>query len=283
MDAGTAADVRMRREKFDDRTHFRLRRRKGPGAELFEFLAPVGREVAIQVEALRVAGDTGHRDVDAVEVFDAPFGEHAKVFTARSVGRRTSHQKARLLWMLLPRAVRIGDPHLQDPAVTVEVFRDQPVERIFVERIAPRRRAHVARVIAHRPFGAVGVDARANVERARIECARDVCVVAALFHQPVDEIQTRAGRRKLDRMNVAVDPVGGLVLRRAGCALGQRHDWNGSAFVAGADRFQRNVVRILVGKAAQEIHQFVVAIKARVVDGGHGAGEGCGAGDDTGP
>ena len=125
-------------EKFDDRTHFRFGRGKRSGAELFEFLAPICREVAIQVEALRIAGDTRDGNADAVVVFDSSFGKHPEIFTARRIGRRAAHQQTRLLRMLFPRTVRIGDTHLQNSAVTVEVFCDQPIDRIFVKRIPPR-------------------------------------------------------------------------------------------------------------------------------------------------
>src|SRR4029450_6772258 len=65
-------------------------------------------------------------------------------------------------------------------------------------------------------------------------------------------------------------------------ARGHRHDRDRTPFVARSDSFERDIVGVFVGEAAQKSHQFFVAIKTRVIDGRHGtSGEGK-AGDDTG-
>jgi len=58
-------------------------------------------------------------------------------------------------------------------AVAVDVLDHQPFDRLFIERITACARAHVPRVLGERPFGAIGIDARADVEHARVEAARD--------------------------------------------------------------------------------------------------------------
>src|SRR4029453_3825939 len=71
VDAGAAADVRVLDEKVHHRAHLGFRRRIRTGAELLEFLSPVRREVAVQVEALRVAEHAGDLDRAAVGACDA--------------------------------------------------------------------------------------------------------------------------------------------------------------------------------------------------------------------
>ncbi len=202
-------------KEVDDRAHLGLGGRVRAGAELLELLPPVRREVAVEVEALRVAGHAGDADRGAVIVLDAAFGQQAVVLAAGRIERIAPHQQFWLLRVLLPRPVGIGDAHLQDAAVAVEVLGNQPLDRLFVERIAARRRAHVLRPVGHRPLGAVGIDARADVERARIERAADLGIGVLALHQPVGEVQARARRRQFDRVDVAVDPVRGLVDRLA--------------------------------------------------------------------
>ena len=251
-----------RGEEVDDCAHLGFGGRVGAGAELLELLPPVRREVAVEIESLRIAGHAGDADRGAVVVLDASFGQQAVVLAARRIERVAPHQQSRLLRMLLPRSVRIGDAHLQDAAVAGEVLGNQSLDGLFVERIAARRRAHVLRPVGHRPLGAVRIDARADVERACIERAADLRVGVLALHQPVGEVQTRARCRQFDRVDIAVDPVGGFVDRLAGRRVRDRQQRDRTTLVAGTDRFQRDVLRVLRDKSAQQHHQVVVAVEA---------------------
>ena len=175
--------------------------------------------------------------------------------------------------MLLPRSVRIGNAHLQDAAVTVEILGDQAFDGLLVERIAARRRAHVLGPVGHGPFGTVGVDAWADVDRAGVERAADLGIGVLALHQPVGEVQARARRRQFDRVDIAVDPVGRLVGSRSRRRVRDRQQRDRAALVARSESVERDVLRMLGDECAQQRHQVVVAVEARVVDGGHGATE----------
>ncbi len=53
--ADRGADVLVRDDEVDHRPHLGLAGRVGAGADLLELLAPLGREVAVQVEPFGVA------------------------------------------------------------------------------------------------------------------------------------------------------------------------------------------------------------------------------------
>jgi len=57
------------------------------------------------------------------------------------------------------------------------------------------------------------------------------------------------------------------VFGRAGRRVGDGQQRDRAAFVAGAQRAERDVLRMLVGEGAQQRHQLVVAVEAAVVDG----------------
>ena len=274
VQAGATAQVRMRGEELHHRAHLGLAGGEGAGAELLELLPPARRKVAVQIEALGVAIDAGHRDRLAVVVGDAALGHHAVVVAAGRIERVASHHELRLRRMLLPRAVGVSHAHLQQAAVAVDILGQQALGRLLVVRIAACRRAHVARPVGHRPFGAVGVDARRHVQRAGVELARDLLVVAVVLQQPVDEVQAGARCRQFDRVDVAVDPVGGLVLRRASGEAGQRQQRDRPAFVAVSDLAVGGNVGSLGSEGLEQADQVVVAVEAGEVDGGHVAAAG---------
>jgi hypothetical protein len=62
-------------------------------------------------------------------------------------------------------------------------------------------------------------------------------------------------------MDVAVDPVGRLVGGSTGRRVRDRQQRNRATLMAGADRFQRDVLRVFGGKRAQQRHQVVVAVE----------------------
>ena len=171
--------------------------------------------------------------------------------------------------MVLPQAVRIGDAHLQDAAVAVDVLDGEALDLLLVVRIRPRARADPFRLVGERPFGAVRIDPRAEVERARVERARDVGILAVLRDERVQEVEVRGRRRDLGRMDVAVDPERGLFGGGTGRGVGDRQHPDVAAFVALADRFDRDELRIFGGEGLQERGEFGVAIEAVEGDGGH--------------
>jgi hypothetical protein len=98
----------------------------------------------------------------------------AVVLAAEFAGLARHHQ-ARLGGVLLVRAVRVGDAHAeQHAAVAVDVLHRQAVDRVLVVGVGPRGRADVARPVGQRQFGAVGVQARADVDGARVQQLADL-------------------------------------------------------------------------------------------------------------
>jgi hypothetical protein len=87
--------------------------------------------------------------------------------------------------------VRIAHAHREDAAVAVDVLLVEAVDRLLVEGIAARRRADVARPLGERELGAVGVDARAEVDGARVEQLRDLGVAAVAGEQLVEVVEDR--------------------------------------------------------------------------------------------
>ena len=82
--------------------------------------------------------------------------------------------------MVLPEPVRVGDAHLQNAAVAVDVFDGKTFDLLVFPRPRAGARSHPFRIVGERPFGAVRIDPRTDVERTRVERARHVGVLAVL-------------------------------------------------------------------------------------------------------
>ena len=166
-------------------------------------------------------------------------------------------------------------------AKTVLVLADSAAEcvfdRILLERVAPRRRADVARPVGEREFGAVGVQARAQVDRARVEQPGDLAarfaVGAVRGHEVVQVVQHRRARGQFGGVDVAVGPEGRLVLGRAGRGVGDGGDPDVAALEALADARDRDQPGVGVGIVEQQPGQRVVAVEG-VEAGGRGGGLG---------
>src|SRR5258708_20483563 len=98
--------------------------------------------------------------------------------------------------MLLPRPVGVGDAHLQDTAVAVDVLDDQALDWLLVVRITARAGADQDRMVGQRPLGAVRIDAWTDVERARIQATRNVRIVTGALEHRIYEVQARGAGQK---------------------------------------------------------------------------------------
>ena len=182
--------------------------------------------------------------------------------------------------MVLPQAVRIGNAHLQDAAVAVDVLDGEPLDLLVVPRIGTRARAHPFRLVGERPFGAVRIDPRTDVERAGVERARHVRILAVLRDERLQEVEVGRRRRDLGRVDVAVDPERGLLRRRTGRRAGDGQHPDVAAFVALADRLDRDEIRMFGGEGLEDRGEVGVAVEAVEGDGGHCvlSRAGCGGG-----
>src|SRR4051794_5226368 len=105
-------------DELDHRPHFRFRRRERACPELLELLPPVRREIAVEIEAMLRLLDAQR---EAVPRLDGAFRNDA-VVRAAGLDRIAADHELRLLRMRLPQAVRIGDAHLQNASVTVDIL-----------------------------------------------------------------------------------------------------------------------------------------------------------------
>ena len=130
----------------------------------------------------------------------------------------------------------------------------QAVDRLLVERIAPRRRADVARPVGERELGAVGVQARAEVDRARVEQLRDLSASLPCRRRRPAGAGSRAPRSRgqLGGVDVAVGPERRLVGGGAGGDVGDGRDPDVAALVALADRAHRHQRRVRLGVVEQQ-------------------------------
>ncbi len=133
-------------------------------------------------------------------------------------------------------------------------------------------RADPFRLVGERPFGAVRIDPRTDVERAGVERARHVRVLAVLRDERLQEIQARRGGRDLGRVDVAVDPERRLFRGRAGRGVGDGQHPDVAALVALADRFDGDELRDFGGERLEDRRELGVAVEAVEGDGGHCGG-----------
>src|SRR5215470_12683133 len=150
-----------------------------------------------------------------------------------------------------PQPVGVANAHLQDAPVAVYVLDRQALDLVFVVRVGTRARAHPFWLVGERPFGAVGVYARTDVEHARIQRARDVGIAAVTADQVVEEVHRGSRCRDLGRVDVAVDPEGGLVEGGPAGRVCHGGKPDVPALVALAYRLQSNEFRILGGEGSE--------------------------------
>ena len=255
--------------------HLRLRPGVGAGPPLLRLQAPVGGEVAVEVEPL--PGGL-HADLHPVVVAHAALGEDAVVLPPR-LRRVAPHQQAGLLGADLPGAVGVGEAHGPDPPVAVDVLHGEPAEGLLVRGVGAGAGADQAGGVGQGPLGPVRVEAGADVEGPGVQAAGDLGIAAVPLEEGVQEEQEGAGGGQLPGVDVAVHPQGGLLRVRAGGAVGHRGQPDVPPLVAGAQALQAQQVRAGLGVGPQEAGEVLVAVVGAGVEGGQvGAGRAGGLG-----
>ena len=253
-------------DEVNHRAHLGLRGGVRAGAELFKLLAPPGREISIQIESLLFLVDL---DGKSIIVGHRAFRQHA-VIGAAGFGRVARHHQPRFVRMALPVAVRILDAHGKYPAVAVHVFDAQPVNVFLVVGIRASRRTDNLRPAlnhgAHRPFGAIRIDARANVHHPAIEAAGDVLALAVEPCQRIDQVQRCRSSGKLTGVNIRVHPVGRFVGGRTGLPVGRGEHPDVLAFVALADAFDGKQLGEFLDELMEDAGEFRIAVETVVLD-----------------
>ena len=203
---------------------------EGACALLLRLRRPLGRPVAVEVETLERGRD---RDRDAVPVPDHPLREQPEELALDVVGPATD-EDTRVVPVRLPGAVRVAPAHEEDAPVAVDVLTVETVHRL-VERIRPEARAAPAPVCEHR-LRPVGIDARDDVEAARVERMRDPLVRPVAVQEPVEQVERRRRAGELGRVDLCVDDHRRLLLGRPRVEVRDRHERDLAALVRGADR-----------------------------------------------
>jgi len=258
------ADVGVAGDEVHHGAHFRLAGGVGACAKLLKLLPPTGGEVAVQVQAFGVGVDVYG---EAVVLLDAAFRHQAEVLAAKLAGLARHHQ-AGIAGVFLVRAVRIRYAHEEHATVAVHVFDRQAFDRRFLERVAPRAGADVARLVGQRQLGPVGVQARADVDHAGVEQVGDLRINAVLAHQLIQVIQAGGAGGEFGRVDVAVDPKRGLFSVGAGVDVGDAEQPNVTALKAFADAVQLDQIGPRSGVGLQELRLFVVSVENVETRGG---------------
>ena len=146
--------------------------------------------------------------------------------------------------MRFPGAVRIAHAHHQDAPVAVQVLLVQAV-LLVEQRIRTHARAYEARPVGQGELGPVGVETRNDVERARVEDARDLLVGRVALKEALDEVQRGGAPGHLERVDVRLDQEGRLVEVGARLEVRDRRQPDVTALVRLADRLHANELRAL--------------------------------------
>ena len=264
MKRKAAGNVLMMGNEVHHCTNFRLGSGIRAGAELFMFLPPARGEIAVQVDPLfilvylyRVAVVITHR----------AFGQHA-IVNAAILGWLTRHHQARLGGMTFPVAVLILDAHGQNTAIAIHVANIQALNGILVIGISTGGGTNNFGSVTHRPFRAIRIHARANVDGTSIEQAGDLLATrigfSISFSQRINKIHGRRTSSQLTRVNIRIHPIRRFISRGTGFLICRRKHPDVTALMAFADAFNGEQTRKRVNKILQQLGEFGVAIETIV-------------------
>jgi hypothetical protein len=145
--------------------------------------------------------------------------------------------------------------------------------RVRAQPRDPVGAGHVAAIAApiiirrqQREFGAVGVEARDDIEHLAAVQPRRLLVADILGQQMPGGVQGGNTARILLGMDFGIDVEAGLVRRRAGPGIGQREEPDLPALEGSGERPQRRKFRIGGHQDAQPLGQFVASIVAVAPD-----------------
>ena len=176
-------------------------------------------------------------------------------------GRRDRHEQAVVVGMGDPRAVGVGEPHLEDAAVTVDVLLVEAGPTVGVgQRPRPHARPPEPGAVGEHPLGAVGVDSWHDVEGSGAQRASDRLVAGGVA---VDEaLQQPTGRDRggeFDRMDAGVDPVRRLGVVRPGRRVGDGDEQQVAPLERPAVGLDRHEVGMCGGELLDPLDQLGVA------------------------
>ncbi len=200
------ADVRPGDDRSDERVDLRFRQRMVAGSA--HVGSPPCREVPVHVQAFGRCR-RGHREPVVVLDQTLPLAPVALCAGRHAAVGRNCDEQSRLVRVGRPGAVRVGDAHLEDAAVTIDVLDGEarPLMRVGV-RPGANAGTSPARAVGHRPLRSVRIDARHHIEGPGAQGAHHELVAG---DEAVDEVLQHVARGdrggEFDGMDAGVDPV----------------------------------------------------------------------------
>ena len=176
-----------------------------------------------------------------------------------AVGRDRDEQ-AGLVGVGHPGAVRVGDAHLQDATVAIDVL-DRQAGPSMPVAVRPRTHARPSelRHVRQHPFRTVRVDARNDVERPAAHGSGDLFVAGdEAVDQMVQDVARGDGGGELLGVDAGVDPVRGLGVVRAVGGVRDGDEQEFTAFVGPAVRLHGDEVRVVRAELVEPCRQLVV-------------------------
>ena len=243
----------------------RLRQRKRSGSWLLEGQRPVAREVAVEVESAdAVLVDLAIAIVVDALADDAVEGPLAVIILA-------ADEQARILGADLAIAVGIGDAHLGDETIAVEILGGVLIGAAVAVVVDGSDRAAQGNPVQQRGIGAVGVELGADVEGAGVEKRGHLRVGTVAIEEIAGEKEGEGAAGQLTRVDVAIDIQRRLLGRRAGLVVGDLDQGQIGAEVALTDGVQFRQLWVLLDPFGQDHVGLGVGVVAVPVDGAIGA------------
>jgi hypothetical protein len=221
---------RMTVDELRNRTHLGLAERKIARPALLRFRAPVVRPVPIPVETAALHGNP----LVAVPAVNAPLGKGAEKRAWRVLG--AADQQPGIFGINGKTAVRMDLSHGQNESVTVEILLVQGV----CHAVAAVSSAPAAPRCLDHEFSAIRVEPRDDVERNTFQQIRCRSLPGGEF---LRGIQSRVRAGQFRGVDIAMNEVRGLGLRRAGFRICHRHKVNRASLARCPDAAQRHKTR----------------------------------------
>ena len=260
-------DVAVRVDEGGRGAGFGFREGVVPSARLQVHALPVAREVAVHVDA----ADAVLVDGAVAVVVDAL--AHGRIAGAGALPLGIAHQDAVVIRVEHPVAVFVGDAHLRDPAVAVQVLGGILVGGAVFVLVDGVGGAAERLIVDEREVGAVGVELGADVKGADIEQRGDARVAAVTVEEVADDVGGDGGARQLARVDAAIDVERRFVGRGAGGLVGDGDEHEGLAAVALADLVELGEVGVEGVELAQDLVGLGGRVEAVPVDGAVGGHE----------
>jgi hypothetical protein len=194
----------------------------------------------------------------SIIVLDQALAKQAIVGAAFFVQASFDHQPG-IAFRDLPIAGRVGNAHLQDAAIAINILGVEAV-LLVLERIRSRAGADVPRLPGQCPLRAVGVEPRHHVDGLLVKYARDLGVAAIALGQLLDEVERSHRGGHFGGVDVGINPERRLLGVRPGLPVGQHDQRDLPPLVRFAQRGDLHDAGVLLGQPRQAFGQLGVGV-----------------------